>query len=237
MAGRRRQSRSGGQRVPRRRGAGGRPGGRAGGREVWRGRGRRRAAAAKVQSPPGERRAGSAVPRPAPPLPSRGPSGCRLRCRPPAPAPLRDGPRGAQQHTGFSADRAITEWLGLEGTLKNVSFPPPCRGQGHLPLDQAAQCPIQRGLGLCQGRGIPHTRSVFKYHLLLNVPRGHPEKKWHHSIPCRKRCHEICDLTMTSQLVKERFYICRRQTSGTETILLAGWFTELNTPDLALNQH
>jgi len=40
----------------------------------------------------------------------------------------------------------ITEWFGLEGTLKIIYFQPPCHGQGHLPLDQVAQSPIQPGL-------------------------------------------------------------------------------------------
>lgn len=32
----------------------------------------------------------------------------------------------------------IMEQFGLEGTLKIIQFQPPCHGQGHLPLDQAA---------------------------------------------------------------------------------------------------
>jgi len=34
----------------------------------------------------------------------------------------------------------------LEGTLKIIWFQPPCHEQGHLPLDQVAQSPIQPGL-------------------------------------------------------------------------------------------
>lgn len=32
----------------------------------------------------------------------------------------------------------ITELFELEGTLKTIWFQPPCHGQGHLPLEQAA---------------------------------------------------------------------------------------------------
>lgn len=39
-----------------------------------------------------------------------------------------------------------SDWFGLEGTLKVISFQLPCCGQGHLPLDQAAQGPTQPGL-------------------------------------------------------------------------------------------
>lgn len=40
----------------------------------------------------------------------------------------------------------ITEWFGLGGTIKTIKFHPPCLGQGHLPAEQAAQCPSQPGL-------------------------------------------------------------------------------------------
>lgn len=36
----------------------------------------------------------------------------------------------------------LIEWLGLEATLKIISFLPPCCGHGHFPLDHAAQSPI-----------------------------------------------------------------------------------------------
>jgi len=41
----------------------------------------------------------------------------------------------------------------LEGTLKIIWFPPPCRGQGPLSPDQVAQSPIQPGLEHFQGEG------------------------------------------------------------------------------------
>jgi len=47
----------------------------------------------------------------------------------------------------------IIEWFGLEGTLKLIWFQPPCREQGHLPLDQVAQSSIQPGPEHCQGGG------------------------------------------------------------------------------------
>ena len=39
----------------------------------------------------------------------------------------------------------IRRWLVLEGTLKLIQFQLPCYGQGHLPLDQAAQGLIPPG--------------------------------------------------------------------------------------------
>jgi len=47
----------------------------------------------------------------------------------------------------------MIEWVGLEGTLKIVLFQPPCHDQGHLPLDQVAQNPIQPGLEHFLGGG------------------------------------------------------------------------------------
>ena len=47
----------------------------------------------------------------------------------------------------------IIEWFGLEGTLKITYFQPLCHGQGHLPLDQVAQSPVQPGLEHFQGGG------------------------------------------------------------------------------------
>ena len=47
----------------------------------------------------------------------------------------------------------IIEWFGLEGSLKIIWFQPPCHGQGHLPLDQVAESPIQTGLECIKGWG------------------------------------------------------------------------------------
>jgi len=43
-------------------------------------------------------------------------------------------------------------WVGRD--LIDHLVPTPCHGQVHLPLDQAAQSPVQPGLGHCQGGGI-----------------------------------------------------------------------------------
>jgi len=50
----------------------------------------------------------------------------------------------------------IIEWFGLEGTFKGHLVQPPCSGQGHLPLDQVAQSPVQPDLECFQGWGIYH---------------------------------------------------------------------------------
>lgn len=47
-----------------------------------------------------------------------------------------------------------TEWFELEGTVKTIQLHPPCHGQGHPPLNQVAQSPIQPGRGNFQGWGI-----------------------------------------------------------------------------------
>ena len=44
--------------------------------------------------------------------------------------------------------------LGWKGHLKIISFQLPCHGQGHLPLDQVAQSPIQPDFDHFQGWGI-----------------------------------------------------------------------------------
>jgi len=70
---------------------------------------------------------------------------------------------GEDTHRGPDADftgvsksqnHRIMEWFGVEGTLKIIWFPPPCQAQGHLPLGQVAQSPIQPGLEHCHGGGI-----------------------------------------------------------------------------------
>lgn len=39
----------------------------------------------------------------------------------------------------------ITEWFGLEWTLKTIQFQPPLLWAGHLPQDQFIQTPIRPG--------------------------------------------------------------------------------------------
>ena len=63
-----------------------------------------------------------------------------------------------QQWDIWVENHRITGWLGLEGTLKLIQFQPPCHGQGHLPLDQVAQSPVQPGVEHCQG-GCSHSFS------------------------------------------------------------------------------
>jgi len=48
----------------------------------------------------------------------------------------------------------ITEWIGLEGTLKTIQFQALCHSQGHLPLDQVSQSPIQPDLEHSQRWGV-----------------------------------------------------------------------------------
>lgn len=57
----------------------------------------------------------------------------------------------AKVYSGLSTDR-ITEWFGLDGTQKVIQLQPPCHGQGHLPIDQAAQnpCLLMKHFGLTQ---------------------------------------------------------------------------------------
>ena len=68
------------------------------------------------------------------------------------------------------------EQFGLEGTFKRHVVQPPCNEQGHLPLDKAAQSPVQPSLECFQRGGI--------YHL-----SGQPVPVFHHPhcnkcLPC-----------------------------------------------------
>jgi len=47
----------------------------------------------------------------------------------------------------------IIEWFGFGTNLTDHLVPPPWHGQGHLPPDPVAQCPVQPGLEHCQGGG------------------------------------------------------------------------------------
>jgi len=46
------------------------------------------------------------------------------------------------------------EQFELEGTSKGYLVQPPCNNQGHLPLDQVAQSPVQPDLECFQAWGI-----------------------------------------------------------------------------------
>ena len=50
----------------------------------------------------------------------------------------------------------ITEQFELEGTFKDHLVQPPCSEQGHIPLDQVAQSPVQPDRECFQGGGIDH---------------------------------------------------------------------------------
>jgi len=65
-------------------------------------------------------------------------------------------------------------WIGTD--LKDYLVPTPCHGQGHLPLDQVSQSPMQPGLEHFQGGGIhsfsgqpvpvphhPHRKEILPY--------------------------------------------------------------------------
>jgi len=56
-----------------------------------------------------------------------------------------------QQHQDCSFCCMITEWFGWEGTFKDHLVQPPCHWQGHLPLGQVVQSPVQPGLEHFQG--------------------------------------------------------------------------------------
>jgi len=72
-------------------------------------------------------------------------------------------------------------WVGRN--LKDYLVQPPCHGQGHLPLDQVAQSPIQPGLEHCQGEGShnfsgqpvpvphhPHSKQFISYRIIELFP-------------------------------------------------------------------
>ena len=79
-------------------------------------------------------------------------------------APMRVGPQRGVEHRSSvwsscfcvsgQENHGLTEWFGLEGTFKDPPVQPPCQGQGHLPLDQVAQSPVQADLEHLQGWGI-----------------------------------------------------------------------------------
>jgi len=107
------------------------------------------------------------------------------------------------EHYTSSWYHRMTEWFGLEGTLKIIQFQPPCHGQGHLLLEQVAQSPVQPGLepwpppregaatasqgNLCQGL----TTLRVKNFLLIansNLP-SYSLKTWFVIMLCIAVCH------------------------------------------------
>jgi len=67
----------------------------------------------------------------------------------------------------LSVFHRIVEQFGLEGTLKIISFQPPCHGQGPLPPVQGAPSPIQPGLFDLAGRSCLPSRPPAIRSLLL----------------------------------------------------------------------
>jgi len=61
-------------------------------------------------------------------------------------------------------------WVGKN--LKNHPIPTPCGGQGHLPLDQIAQSPIQPGFERLQEGSIPN----FDRQAILGPHHSHSEE-------------------------------------------------------------
>lgn len=55
---------------------------------------------------------------------------------------------------GMNHFHRTTEWSGLKGPLKVISFQPPCNNQGHLQLDQAAHSLFQPDPKMCPGIGL-----------------------------------------------------------------------------------
>jgi len=71
----------------------------------------------------------------------------------------------------------MIECFGLEETIKGHLVQPPCNGQGHLPLDQVAQSPVQPNLECFYEWG--------NYHL-----SGQPVPVFHHP-HCKKSLSDI----------------------------------------------
>ena len=63
-------------------------------------------------------------------------------------------------YSNFVSNRYIIEWFGLDETFNIIWFQHPCYQQGHLPLDQVVQSPIQPGLGHLTGRLVPVSRHL-----------------------------------------------------------------------------
>ena len=75
-------------------------------------------------------------------------------------------------------DHRITEWSGLEGTLRIMNLQPPLRRQGHQPSRlipaQAAQGTIQPGLEHLQGWGIHNLSEQLFQHLTTLIVKNFP---------------------------------------------------------------
>lgn len=98
---------------------------------------------------------------------------------------------------------ADTEWFGLEGNLKFITFQPPCHGQGRLPLGQAAQGPIQPGF--------EHARDGEQAQLWggAAVPWG---LLWGEHYECVPYSLDGCSLRMRNQYIEKENWIAQLRT-------------------------
>ena len=82
-----------------------------------------------------------------------------------------------------SGDHRIREWLGLEGTSRNIKFQPLCHRQGHQPpdlgLDHVAQGPIQPGLEHLSSLGRGALVCLFVLHKLQHQCQCLPVQRQH----------------------------------------------------------
>ena len=60
----------------------------------------------------------------------------------------------------LQSNHRITEWFGLEGTLKIIQFQTPCLGQGHLSLNQIAQSLIRTKRDVLNQYAIDNSKQV-----------------------------------------------------------------------------
>lgn len=67
----------------------------------------------------------------------------------------------------LGGDHRITEWFGLEGTLKTTQFKPPRHGQRQLPLHQVSAAPSSPAMSSSR-EGTP-TASTVNLFLLLTT--------------------------------------------------------------------
>ena len=80
-------------------------------------------------------------------------------------------------------------WVGRD--LKDLPVPLPCHGQGHLPLDQVVQSPIQPGLEHCQGGVSPSVSGQF-----VPVPHHPPGEEFLPSFPAIGKKQPPCILCL-----------------------------------------
>ena len=67
--------------------------------------------------------------------------------------PAREGAGGERRIVGFEVISENPSTVCVGRDLEDHLSPPPCHGQGHLPLSQVTPSPVQPGLGHFQGWG------------------------------------------------------------------------------------